>query len=46
MGMNVGGVPLGQDPHGFWWMFVLIGAITVAIAWLVVRWWRRSKGGP
>jgi zinc transporter len=46
MGMNVGGVPLGQDPHGFWWMFLLIGAITVAMAWLAVRWWRKSKRRP
>ena len=45
MGMNVGGVPWGQDPHGFGWMVLLIGSITVALAWVAVRWWGRSKRG-
>lgn len=37
MGMNVGGIPLAEHPHGFWWMLVLIGSLTLALAWGLVR---------
>ncbi len=36
-GMNVGGVPLAQDPHGFWIIAVLILAFVLAAAWWVGR---------
>ncbi|MCD2516689.1 transporter [Massilia sp. G4R7] len=37
MGMNVGGVPLGQHPHGFWIVLGLIGVFSVAVAWVLLR---------
>lgn len=36
-GMNVGGIPFGETPAGFWWMVVLIAAFTGLIAWRVMR---------
>ena len=36
-GMNVGGVPLAQDPHGFWVIAVVILAFVLAAAWWVGR---------
>jgi zinc transporter len=36
-GMNVGGIPLADDPSGFWWMLCLIGSFTGLIAWRVLR---------
>ncbi|MEI8265703.1 MAG: transporter [Betaproteobacteria bacterium] len=36
-GMNVGGIPLGDSPSGFWWMVGLIAAFTGLIAWRVMR---------
>lgn len=40
MGMNVGGVPFGEQPHGFWWTLALIAALTVLVAWTV---WSRLR---
>ncbi len=40
MGMNVGGVPFGQQPHGFWWTLALILALTGFVAWAV---WSRLR---
>jgi len=37
MGMNVGGVPLGQHPHGFWIVLGLIGLFSVLVAWVLLR---------
>ena len=37
LGMNVGGIPLAQHAHGFWLMVALIAALTLVLAWLVVR---------
>jgi zinc transporter len=37
MGMNVGGVPLAEHPHGFWWMVLPIVSLTVALAWFAIR---------
>lgn len=43
MGMNVGGVPLSQDPRGFWWMVALIGIVTGLLAyWAFRRWLSRG----
>ncbi|AOY91612.1 magnesium transporter CorA [Cupriavidus sp. USMAA2-4] len=40
-GMNVGGIPLGDHPHGFWILVVLVATFTV----LAGRWaFRRSAG--
>jgi zinc transporter len=36
-GMNVGGIPLGQHPAGFWIMLGAIGLLTALIAGLAVR---------
>jgi Mg2+ and Co2+ transporter CorA len=35
--MNVGGIPFGEAPAGFWWMVGLIAAFTGLIAWRVMR---------
>jgi zinc transporter len=37
LGMNVGGIPLGDNPHGFWVMLALIGGLTLLIALIAVR---------
>jgi hypothetical protein len=29
--------PVGEQPHGFWWMVALIGALTGLVAWRVVK---------
>jgi zinc transporter len=36
-GMNVGGVPLAQHPHGFWIVVVIVGSFTVIAGWLAFR---------
>jgi zinc transporter len=34
MGMNVGGIPLAQHPHGFWLILLVIGVfLAIATAW-------------
>ncbi|MBD8214187.1 CorA family divalent cation transporter [Erwinia persicina] len=40
-GMNVGGVPLATNPHGFLLLVVLVTIFTAAAAWLVLR--RRDR---
>jgi len=37
LGMNVGGVPLGQDPDGFWLVLFIAAAITGGAAWWLFR---------
>jgi zinc transporter len=37
LGMNVGGVPLSQHPHGFWLVLGFTALVTGAIAWLLLR---------
>jgi zinc transporter len=37
LGMNVGGIPLSQDPHGFLWVAAIVGTITVVAGWLAFR---------
>ena len=34
---SVGGIPLAEQPHGFWIMVGVIVAVTVVLGWLVVR---------
>jgi zinc transporter len=36
-GMNVGGIPLNQDDHGFWTIVGLVAAFTIPALWLVLR---------
>ena len=36
-GMNVGGVPLAQEPHGFWIVVAIILSFTVVAAWVAFR---------
>jgi zinc transporter len=37
LGMNVGGVPLSQHPHGFWVVLLFTALVTGALAWLLLR---------
>ena len=37
LGMNVGGIPLAQDPHGFHWVAAIVGVFTALAAWLAFR---------
>lgn len=36
-GMNVGGIPFGENDGGFWIMLAMIAGLTGAIAWLALR---------
>ncbi|MBS0450603.1 MAG: transporter [Proteobacteria bacterium] len=36
-GMNVGGIPLSDNPHGFWVLVALVFAFTVGAGWIVLR---------
>lgn len=40
-GMNVGGIPLAEDPHGFWFLVALVAGFTAVAAWLAFR--RRDR---
>ena len=42
-GMNVGGIPLAQDEHGFWVVVSIVFAFTAVAAWLAFRRKRRDK---
>jgi zinc transporter len=37
LGMNVGGIPLSQDPHGFHWIAALVVGFTALAGWLAFR---------
>lgn len=37
LGMNVGGIPLADDKHGFWMVVALILLFTLGLAWFAVR---------
>jgi zinc transporter len=37
MGMNVGGVPLNEHPHGFWWVLATVAIFTWALGFYAVR---------
>ncbi|HSW18730.1 MAG TPA: transporter [Ramlibacter sp.] len=36
-GMNVGGVPLAGDPHGFWVIVAIVIVFTLVACWLALR---------
>ena len=36
-GMNVGGIPLAEDKHGFWIVVTIIGGFTAIAAWVARR---------
>jgi len=36
-GMNVGGIPLADSPHGFWAIVAVLSVFTLAAAWLALR---------
>jgi zinc transporter len=36
-GMNVGGVPLSQHPHGFWIVVAIVATFTVIAGWIAFR---------
>ena len=38
-GMNVGGIPLAENPHGFWLLVMLVASFTL-LAW---RWAFRKR---
>lgn len=42
-GMNVGGIPLAQDEHGFWIVVFIVFAFTAVAAWLAFRRKRRDR---
>jgi zinc transporter len=35
--MNVGGIPLADHPHGFWWIVALIVSFTAIAAYFALR---------
>ena len=37
LGMNVGGIPLADHPHGFWWIVALIVSFTAIAAYIALR---------
>ena len=37
LGMNVGGIPLAQDPHGFHWVAAIVVGFTALAGWLAFR---------
>jgi zinc transporter len=37
LGMNVGGIPLAEHPHGFWLVVLLIAVFTLGVAGLAMR---------
>lgn len=41
LGMNVGGVPLAQDVHGFWVVVAIVVTFTIAAVGLLTR--RRKR---
>ena len=36
-GMNVGGIPLADSPHGFWFVVSVVLAFTAVAGWLALR---------
>nr|WP_317205586.1 transporter [Janthinobacterium sp.] len=42
LGMNVGGIPLAQHPHGFLIIAVIVVSFTVVAGWLVIRMQKNS----
>jgi zinc transporter len=44
-GMNVGGIPLADDPKGFWVLVAIVLAFTVVAGWLTLRRHRKDRQG-
>lgn len=36
-GMNVGGIPWAENPHGFWFVMLMVASVTLVAAWLAFR---------
>jgi len=36
-GMNVGGIPLAENHHGFWILVAVVASFTAAAAWVAFR---------
>ncbi len=36
-GMNVGGIPLAAEAHGFWWIVLALLVFTAPAGWLAFR---------
>lgn len=43
-GMNVGGIPLAEDKHGFWILVALVIGFTVVAGWIVLRRHNKDRG--
>jgi zinc transporter len=37
LGMNVGGIPLAEHPHGFWWVVAIVVTFTVIAGYIAIR---------
>lgn len=37
LGMNVGGVPLAEHPHGFWWVVAIVVTFTLIAGYIAIR---------
>ena len=37
LGMNVGGIPLNQNPNGFWIVLAVVLSVTTAAGWIALR---------
>ncbi|MFZ4288614.1 transporter [Variovorax sp. HJSM1_2] len=37
LGMNVGGIPLAENSHGFWWIVALVIGFTALAGWWAMR---------
>ena len=37
LGMNVGGIPLAQDPLGFWTIVAIVATFTLIAGWSAFR---------
>ena len=37
LGMNVGGIPLAEHPHGFWIVVAIIVTFTLVAVWLAFK---------
>jgi len=44
-GMNVGGIPLADDSHGFWILLALVFGFTVGAGWFALRKHRKDRQG-
>jgi zinc transporter len=42
-GMNVGGIPLAEDSHGFWILLALVLGFTLVAGWLALRRHRKDR---